>query len=667
MLHVLPSRVRIIVPVLWISGMSSLFAATSQWIAGSGQWDAEQNWSGGVPDESTSLTIIGSNGSANIGSRVAANAGESLMIGPANSGSVYILEGGSLKSGSAVLGAESGGKGTVYVGGVWNTDSLEIGESGEGYVYLHSGGELSVGDGQGTIHIVSGIGVGNAGVLTIGARSGMQPLPSGKLSAAAIEFGKTSGSLLFNHNDNFILASNVSGTGQVQLLGTGTVVVTGNLSHTGGTAIGSNATLKIGNGGSSGWITGKIENSGNLVFDRSDDIVFTNTVTGAGGRITKVGENKLTLLGAKIDSTLYVEEGTLQIGNGGSLPSLTGSVINSAHLVVNHSGTFVYENGISGNGDFTKLGSGTFVMKNGKYGTGTMTIAEGAVEIAGFGGLNGSVINDGELIFNREMDYSYYAGISGSGGLTKRGDYRLLLSGENTYTGLTKVEGGTLQIGQGGLGGSIAGDIENNATVVISRANPWTYAGAISGTGNLVKNGTGVLTLTGANTYSGGTVLEAGTLSASNQALGTGELEIVGGALAVAGVGFTGALQIGGLELGNAGTIAFDLNGLANYDQLTISGDFQLEGGTLRINLIGGFTPKAGNEFDLFDWSGSASGEFSNYDLPALQDGLAWDTSSLLETGVLRVVAVPEPHLLGLFFFGLGALVFWKNRNGRTL
>ncbi|MGB3819759.1 autotransporter-associated beta strand repeat-containing protein, partial [Achromobacter pulmonis] len=96
--------------------------------------------------------------------------------------------------------------------------------------------------------------------------------------------------------------------------------------------------------------------------------------------------------------------------------------------------------------------------------------------------------------------------------LTKQGAGTLILSGDNTYTGLTTVDAGTLRVGLNGDTGSVAGDIVNHGHVIFDRSNALTYAGVISGGGALTLAGSGALTLTGANTYTGITTLEAGTL-----------------------------------------------------------------------------------------------------------------------------------------------------------
>jgi autotransporter-associated beta strand protein len=101
--------------------------------------------------------------------------------------------------------------------------------------------------------------------------------------------------------------------------------------------------------------------------------------------------------------------------------------------------------------------------------------------------------------------------------LTKTGASTQILSGTNTYTGVTTINAGTLQIGAGTDSGSIASSsgITNNATLVYNvGSGNRTYANVISGSGSLTQNSSGGnLTLSGTNTYTGVTTISAGTLS----------------------------------------------------------------------------------------------------------------------------------------------------------
>ncbi|CUK24171.1 Outer membrane protein IcsA autotransporter precursor [Achromobacter sp. 2789STDY5608615] len=96
--------------------------------------------------------------------------------------------------------------------------------------------------------------------------------------------------------------------------------------------------------------------------------------------------------------------------------------------------------------------------------------------------------------------------------LTKQGAGTLILTSDNTYSGDTVLEAGTLRVGNNGTTGAVAGNIVNQGELVFDRSDAVTYAGVISGTGAVTQAGTGALTLSNQNTYTGATAITAGTL-----------------------------------------------------------------------------------------------------------------------------------------------------------
>ena len=120
-----------------------------------------------------------------------------------------------------------------------------------------------------------------------------------------------------------------------------------------------------------------------------------------------------------------------------------------------------------------------------------------------------------------------------SGSVTLPGGGTLIFTANNTYTGNTVVNAGTLQLGNNGTGGNVVGSIVNNSSLVFDRSDTVTYGNAvnsgpsvaayISGTGSVTQSGSGTLILAGLNTYSGTTTISAGTLEITGT-LGTGDV-----------------------------------------------------------------------------------------------------------------------------------------------
>src|SRR5205085_936458 len=101
-------------------------------------------------------------------------------------------------------------------------------------------------------------------------------------------------------------------------------------------------------------------------------------------------------------------------------------------------------------------------------------------------------------------------------GFTKSGSGVLILAGANIYTSTT-VSAGTLQVGNGGTTGTLgSGAVTNSGSLAFARSDNFTVANPISGNGSVSQIGAGTTILTGANTYTGFTVISAGTLQVGN-------------------------------------------------------------------------------------------------------------------------------------------------------
>ena len=258
----------------------------------------------------------------------------------------------------------------------------------------------------------------------------------------------------------------------------------------------------------------------NSVLDGSSALVKTDA-----GNLVLGGNNTYT-------GGTAIRGGTLQIGAGGTSGSIAGDVANDASLVFDRSDNPIFAGSVSGSGSLTQAGSGTLILTGASTYSGGTTISKGILQL-GNGGATGSIAGDvldnGTLAFNQSADATFGGVISGNGKLVQAGTNKLTLLGANTYTGGTTIAAGTLQLGDGIHTGTIAGDVANSGSFVFNPADDLTYAGIISGSGSFTKMGPGTLKITGANTFSGGTVLNGGSLEiAPGAVLGTGSITVYG-------------------------------------------------------------------------------------------------------------------------------------------
>jgi len=447
-----------------------------------------------------------------------------------------------------------------------------------------------------------------------------------------------------NSTKDYVLGSSGGygiSSGSLTKNGAGTVTITTVNAYTGATTI-NGGTLQIAGAGSlgSGAYGGGITNNGVFRYSSSAAQTLSGAITGTGSLVKDNSTGTLTLSGSNTyTGGTTLSAGTLIIGNAGALGAGRFTIAGAGTVAA--AGTIVITNPVDGNSNFSIGGTGALTLGGTMTLNASRTITNNNITSATtFGAISGgggsyttTFSGDGSTAVTGIID-------TGSGGLTKSGTGKLTLLGTNTYTGMTSINAGVLVFGkQTVINGDIANftpanvTVESGAVMGLALGNSgagyfdsaaidtvldathmgtsdsttgmkggaqigldttnvvggvFTHATAIgdlSG-GNsigLAKLGAGTLALSGANAYTGGTAINAGSLSFLNTAAmpSTGAVTVEAGATLGLGVKGGDASYFSATDVDNlfAGTFVGSLsnvsaNATSNVGIDTTAGDF---------------------------------------------------------------------------------------------
>lgn len=482
-----------------------------------------------------------------------------------------------------------------------------------------SNGTLAIA-GQGKLNPAGSVVVGKSGfdgslgIFDISGATGPQEIGSiggegnVRLGANTLIVGGSS----TNNFINGVLSGTITGSGGLTKTGIGGLQLTGANSYTGVTAI--NQGVLIARAQS---ISDRVVNHASLTITAdAGDETYSGAISGSGD-VTKTGSGSVTLTGvSSYTGPTTILGGTLALAGQGRLNATSGITIRDPSGVPSSSGRFdisrsasnqevgfvegygsiqlgantltvgrtgtshVYNGIITGSGGLTKTGSGSLALKGENAYTGVTRIERGGI-IARTNSISDRVVNDGTLTFFEDKGatapfISAYSGnISGTGQLVKEGDGIIWLRGLNTYAGGTTVNSGYLI----GNTDSLQGNITNNAALAFYQVDNGTYSGTLSGSGALLHFGPGVLTLTGNNTYTGGTAT-SGTIRIDRDA----NLGAANGPLVLAG----GTLQLGANVVTDRAILFAEGGGTIDTNGYNLSTGTRLPPGAL--NSTGGLT-----------------------------------------------------------------------------
>lgn len=344
-------------------------------------------------------------------------------------------------------------------------------------------------------------------------------ISGGSLTGNATQFSESdilnNATLIFDQASDGTYGKVISGSGVVVKEGTGVLTITGNNTYTGNTEL----------------------NEGTLELSGSSARIGTGSLVANGGTL-RFADGQSLNNDIVLDSDLTIQ----QIGSqpGGSNTFLYGNLFGSKKLTVEKSSgdygvsLWLVGNNVHFTGDLqindgwvTAFSANALTQQNNVHIADEAALAvwmNGAAIVGDVTGAGDVFLASGsQITVGTSNDAIFDGRFTGSGNFIKTGSGSLTLTGSNAWGGHALVHTGTTTISDGSLIGSAAAfynqNITNNATVVFDQTTDGTYSGVMSGSGELVKEGTGRLILEGANTYSGGTTVTAGVLEGTANSL----------------------------------------------------------------------------------------------------------------------------------------------------
>ncbi len=563
-------------------------------------------------------------------------------------------------------GASAAGSRTLTVSASESTSSITVDTTAAaGVLTLNSGVVLG-----NTTWIFGGTGANTYQVTGSAGGAGLKALVSG--SAITIN----------NYNIGAVTISSpilASGSNLVSVFGTGTLILAGANTYTGGTTV-SGGTLEVPGGGS---ITHTSANM--IVGNNSGD---NGTLSIAGGTVSNyygyLGYNTGSAGMATVSSGTWSNSYYLYVGNSGAgALNISGGAVSSFQAYLGYN---TGSNGAATVSSGAWTSNGLFLV--GVSGTALLSVSGGTVSgLEGYLGYNAgsrgtATVSSGTWINGESLTVGYYG--VGVLNLTNAGVVTVGFGGSGAvYVGL-EAGSGTLNLGTGGAAGTLqAGMVLGGpATAVVNFNHTGGYTFAPVLAGSLVVNqlGAGMTILTAANFYTGATTVSAGQLiaanaSALNPATG-GAVRVAAGAglayaaIADAPLGLSSTLAI----TGGAGTvIGGSIGSTAISAEINVTGAATISNAAHAVNIYGiaGVMPLAGaNTYTLLQGGpGSALNPATAAALGTVFNNTNFTVGAITATAsTLQVVVTSATALTGAYWVGglSGVPNVWAASNGST-